>query len=200
MGPAAEALRRTALAELWAYRPADPTQVGLRERFLDLLAPGPQALGRDRLPGHLTASALVLDAAGERGLLLEHPKLGRWLQPGGHLEWDASLAAAALREVREETGLERLALAGGVLDLDLHPIPARRRADGAEEPGHWHYDVRFLVRVLADPTRPPGTGRAEAATLGPEAAPLRWFRPAELDTLDTDDSVRRLFRRAWRGR
>lgn len=34
------------------------------------------------------------------------PHYGRWMIPGGSLEWGESLEAAATREVREETGIE----------------------------------------------------------------------------------------------
>ena len=57
---------------------------------------------------HFTASAVVVDEAGARTLLVHHAKSGNWFQPGGHIEPDdASLAEAALREAREETGPRR---------------------------------------------------------------------------------------------
>ena len=65
---------------------------------------------------HFTASAFVVDAAGSRTCLVEHVKLGRLLQPGGHIEDDdASVEDAALREAREETAL----------DVALHPEAPR---------------------------------------------------------------------------
>ena len=90
------------------------------------------------LPAHVTASALVLDAARERVLLVHHAKLRLWVQPGGHVEpADASVADAALREAREETGVEALQLVGDALDLDVHPAPCKPRGAGD------HLDVLF---------------------------------------------------------
>ena len=58
---------------------------------------------RTTSPGHLTGSALVVDATGTRIVVLLHTKLRRWLQPGGHADGDLDLAAVALREATEET-------------------------------------------------------------------------------------------------
>ena len=63
------------------------------------------------MPGHITASALVLDHTGTETLLTLHPRLGRWVQLGGHCEdGDADIAAAALREAGEESGIDGLTI------------------------------------------------------------------------------------------
>ena len=110
-------------------------------------------------PGHFTGSAWVVSADGERALLLHHAKLDRWLQPGGHADGSGDLAAVALREAGEETGLSGLRIEGGVFDLDRHRIPAR-----GSEPEHWHYDVRFVVRAGGD----------EAFVINEESRDMAW--------------------------
>lgn len=138
----------------------------------------------DRAPelGHFTGSALVLSADGERTLLCHHRKLGRWLQPGGHADGDRDLRSVALREAREETGLPGLTVEPSILDLDRHWIPAR----GAE-PGHWHYDVRFLVRAGPD----------EAFVVSPESNALAWWPLARvLADPAIDPSLQRMARLA----
>jgi 8-oxo-dGTP pyrophosphatase MutT (NUDIX family) len=106
-------------------------------------------LSRDEPSAHFTASALVIDDSCTRVCLVAHAKLGRLLQPGGHVEpTDSSLEAAALREAREETSLqlEFHPTAPRPFDLDVHEIPA----SGAE-PRHWHLDVRYLLVGRGDP-------------------------------------------------
>jgi 8-oxo-dGTP pyrophosphatase MutT (NUDIX family) len=175
-----------ARAELAAYRPLDALQAQFQAEMLAFLEAHGQALSRHNPAGHLTASALVLDAGRRRFLLLHHRKLGRWLQPGGHLDQDPDLLSAARREVREETGLHGLLGGPEIFDLDIHWIPERRRADGLVEPRHRHFDVRFL---LVCP-------REMALEGSDESRDLRWFSAAELAGLDSDDSVQRLVHKA----
>ena len=60
-------------------------------------------MSRECRAGHLTASSLVLNASRTHVLLTLHPKVGRWLQLGGHCEpADRSLRDAAVREAVEE--------------------------------------------------------------------------------------------------
>lgn len=104
---------------------------------------------REQARAHFTASAFVVDDACERVCLVAHAKLGRLLQPGGHIEpTDLSLEAAALREAREETQLELElhATAPRPFDLDIHEIPER-----PDEPAHLHLDVRYLVVGRGEP-------------------------------------------------
>jgi 8-oxo-dGTP pyrophosphatase MutT (NUDIX family) len=136
-------------------------------------------LSRREPSAHFTASAFVVDAGGTRTCLVEHAKLGRLLQPGGHIEdGDASVEEAALREAREETALDvRLHPdAPRPFDVDIHRIPER-----PGEPAHLHLDVRFLLVGNGDPCA--GAAWHELGTAGDEsvdrlAAKARaWVRP-----------------------
>lgn len=108
-----------------------------------------EALGEDAFdpdvtePGHVTASGFVVFAGSV--LLVRHGSLGRWMQPGGHVEpGDPDTEAAARREVAEETGVTALEPLG-LLDVDVHPIPA-----GRGRPAHLHFDVRWAFRASDD--------------------------------------------------
>ena len=115
------------------------------------IANGDDIHSRRTFPGHVTTSAFILDATGERILLIHHRSLNRWLQPGGHYEAPEDLAVSALREAVEETGMEGLAIdawhrtSGLPIDVDSHRIPARPERG---EPEHWHHDIRYVVRAV----------------------------------------------------
>jgi 8-oxo-dGTP pyrophosphatase MutT (NUDIX family) len=114
------------------------------------IASGDHIHSRRTFPGHVTASAFILDGTGGKILLIHHRSLDRWLQPGGHYEAPEDLAVSALREAVEETGMEGLAIepwhraSGLPIDIDSHRIPARPERG---EPEHWHHDIRYVVRA-----------------------------------------------------
>ncbi len=173
-----------ARALLAGWSAPDAAQARERDRIVAWIDRYPaDAHRRERLEGHLTASALVVDPARGKALLTHHKKLGRWLQLGGHCDGDANLARAALREALEESGIEGLRVDPTPIDVDVHVIPARNA-----EPEHLHMDTRFLVLAPE--------GALESA--GEESLALRWFEPGEIEHIPTDESVRRLFRRAFR--
>lgn len=143
-----------------AHGQAWPDEAVDAERFVTLLREGRHAFLRERLEGHFTASALLVSADGGRTLLTHHRKLGRWLQPGGHADGDTDLARVALTEAGEESGLPGLRVEGGIFDLDRHWIPERKGV-----PGHWHHDVRYVVRA----------GAVEDFVVGEESNDLAWM-------------------------
>jgi 8-oxo-dGTP pyrophosphatase MutT (NUDIX family) len=146
----------------------------LRQAYLDHLAAHPDGIWKSCHAGHVTASALVIDPERGRVLLTLHKKLKMWLQMGGHCEpQDASLAAAALREATEESGVAGLALLpGGPVRLDRHPIPP---------PCHVHLDVQYTAVAPRD---------AEHA-ISDESLDVRWFAYDEVADV-ADESVVRL--------
>lgn len=161
-------------------------EAAMLAEYFPFMATHPNCLWRTCLEGHLTASAWVVDPARQRTLLTHHRKLERWLQLGGHVDGEADLAAAAMREATEESGLTRLRLVSPeVFDVDRHRIPAR----GAE-PEHWHFDVRFLIE--ADP--------AEPLQVSSESKDLAWVPLADVMRLNSEESLARMVRKTLSGK
>ncbi|MEU8327374.1 NUDIX hydrolase [Micromonospora sp. NPDC048839] len=157
------ALHADATALLEGWQPTSPGAATARDRTLTLLDAGPIAMSRPHRPGHVTASALVLDATGSRVLLCLHVKFGRWVQLGGHCEpIDQTLVAAALREATEESGIADLRIDPVPIDVDVHEVLCQG--------GSRHFDVRFAV------VAPPGA----VEQVSDEAEQLGWFPPDQL--------------------
>lgn len=147
-------------------------------QFIDFIRENPACCERGLPIGHLTGSAWLVSNDGQRALLMHHRKLNRWLQPGGHADGNADLAQVALREAIEETGLTEMYVESDIYDLDRHRIPAR-----GNEPEHWHYDVRFVVRAMG----------GELFVQNEESLALAWFDIKKLaNDGELDESIRRM--------
>ena len=101
--------------------------------------------------GHITASGFIYSKKEKKLLLLKHKKLGKWLQPGGHVEKvDKTILDTAKREIFEETGLKKLELVSLSInndipfDINTHFIPENPKKN---MPAHYHHDFRFLFTI-----------------------------------------------------
>lgn len=154
-----------------------------RQRMLSLLEK-PDCFYRTCFPGHFTASALVLHLEGSGVLLNHHRFLDAWLQFGGHCDGEEDLAAVALREAEEESGLAGLTFVRcDPVDLDIHPIPSNPKKG---EPPHEHFDLRFVLKA----------GQYCLSSISDESVDVRWFKWTELPALNLDPGLQRLIRKA----
>jgi 8-oxo-dGTP pyrophosphatase MutT (NUDIX family) len=146
--------------QLAGFDDDEASQRAVAEAMLAFVAARSDAWSRSCVPGHFTASTLVVDASRKRVLLTLHRRLGRWLQLGGHIEpGDASVAAAALREATEESGIDHLDLDPAVVHLDVHPLTCSLGVPTR------HLDLRFVA--IAPPDAEPA--------ISEESSDLAWF-------------------------
>lgn len=173
-------VRDSAIAVLADWQAPDPAQSSLRHAVLAFVHARPDACRRECVPGHVTASALVLDDSGTQVLLTLHPRLGRWVQLGGHCEEeDDDIVAAALREATEESGIAGLQLAPGLAAIHVHPLTCSLGVPTC------HLDLQFVARAPAD----------AQITLSEESDDLRWW-PADALPPDSDLALAYLVSRA----
>jgi ADP-ribose pyrophosphatase YjhB (NUDIX family) len=173
-------LHDDAVSVLSAWAAPTPAEEALRVEFLEHLRAQEDAMLRECVPGHLTATTAVLSHDGAQVLLTLHPKAGMWLPMGGHCEIsDMSLVDVALREAVEESGIPGLVLLPGPLALDKHEV-------WCHPPRSWHLDVEYAAVAPA----------GAEAVISSESLDLRWFPVEEIPEL-SDEATRRL---AARGR
>ncbi len=159
------------LDHLGSHVPGDPVEARSLARTRALVAWLSAPLDEHADPTHVTGSAIVLAADG-RVLLHRHKRLGRWLQPGGHLDPGETPWAAAVRETQEETGLVARHPAGApqLLHVDVHEGPR----------GHVHLDLRYLLLGDTEVALRPGAD---------ESPDVAWWRPEDAVPI-TDASTR----------
>ncbi len=159
------------LAQLDAHLARDAAEQRSLTRTRRLVRWLPSPLDEAEDPTHVTGSAIVLDQDG-RVLLHRHKRLDRWLQPGGHVDPGETPWDAAIRETREETGLDAVHPQEGpkLIHVDVHEGPR----------GHVHLDLRYLLY---------GDGAAPLVA-EPGAAPdVDWWPPTAVRDLADRSTV-----------
>ncbi|WP_026261885.1 NUDIX hydrolase [Spirosoma panaciterrae] len=173
--------RQPLLSLLSHHTPADATEKAMTEATVAFVRQHPDCFERSLLIGHITGSAWIVSPDRKQTLLLHHRKLDRWLQPGGHADGDPDVAAVALKEAQEETGLQSVRLLSpAIFDVNIHTIPKRD-----DVPEHLHYDIRFLFE--ADPKEPFG--------ISDERTNIQWISLEKVDSLTESESILRLLRK-----
>lgn len=173
--------RRPLLEALERYAELHRNEQATIKRFLEFVRANERCFERSLDEGHVTGSAWVVDASRTRVLLTHHAKLDIWVQLGGHADGEPDLLCVALREAEEESGLEGLQpLSEEIFDVDVHAIPAR-----AEEPEHFHYDVRFAI----------SGGEDERFSVSDESHDLAWVDVTRLHERTNERSMLRMARK-----
>ncbi|MFP6809220.1 MAG: NUDIX hydrolase [Pseudomonadales bacterium] len=150
----------------------------MSDRLLRFVKGNEDCFERSLQAGHITGSAWVIDEHGEKTLLTHHRKLNNWFQPGGHADGDNDVSRVAMREAREETGLKNLFLVNEhIFDIDIHAIPARK-----DEPKHYHYDCRFLIRCVGD----------HSYKVSEESHDLAWVVMVDIESVTKEKSILRM--------
>ncbi|KAA1250346.1 NUDIX hydrolase [Mycobacterium simiae] len=166
-------IRESAIAILTDWHAPNPAQDTLRHAVLAFVQARADACRRECVPAHITASALVLDETGDRVLLTLHPRLGRWVQLGGHCEdADGDVVAAALREATEESGIASLRMAPDLVAVHVHPVTCSLGVPTR------HLDLQFAAHAPAG---------AQIA-ISDESVDLRWW-PADGLPRGTDHAL-----------
>ena len=197
--------RQPLLSLLERYERHFADEADVVSRIRKLVSERPDCFVRSCRPGHVTASAWIVSPGGHQCLLTHHRLLEIWVQLGGHADGQCDVLQAALREAREESGIQHFeprtidgSCSGAEpvlpLDVDIHTIPARYDHDGTlVEDEHEHHDIRFML--VADPN---ATLRVSS-----ESHDVRWIASSELRRFTEEESVLRMLRKAtayWRRR
>ena len=170
--------RKRLLDKLRAHQPYDAHEAAMLRATREFVEANAACFDRSLRAGHITGSAWVLDLARTHVLLTHHQKLERWLQLGGHADGNHDVLQVALCEAKEESGLPEVSpISEAIFDVDVHLIPAR-----GDQPGHLHYDVRFLLQA----------DRQHPLTVTHESKALAWVELSQVAALNAEASLLRM--------
>ncbi len=167
------------LEKLQNYFPVLEEEIVYKNEMISFIEEHSDCFERSLQKGHITASAWLLNKDCSKALLMHHAKLNAWYQLGGHCDGDSDVMNVALKEAQEESGICGIEpVSSDVFDIDIHLIPENKR-----EKAHYHYDVRFLLRVTSD----------EDVVQNAESKELRWVSK-DISALPTQErNILRMF-------
>ena len=135
-----------------AYIPRDPQEARDRETFLYALDHLASPLTRDNPIAHVTASSWIVNPRRDRALMAWHNIYRTWAWTGGHADGESDLLAVALREAREETGIQAVRpVSREIYSLEILPVNAHVKR-GSRVSAHLHLNATFLLE--ADDAQP----------------------------------------------
>ena len=160
------------------YIPKTEQEKRDKEATLQFIEKNDDALVRSNLAGHLTSSAIVTNESEDKVLFAYHNIYDSWSWVGGHNDGDPDLLKVAIKETREETGVQNVyPKSEDILALDVVHVTNHYK-NGEFIPDHLHFNVTY--HLIAD----------EKDTLqvkADENSGVRWFKIKDvLDVIDEE--------------
>lgn len=173
-------MKRTLLLnQLLKYEPKAPEEIVYKKSIVQFVQEHENCFERSLQAGHITASCWLLNNDESHALLMHHAKLNIWVQLGGHADGDHDLLRVAIKEAQEESGIDTIIPAHeDIFDIDIHLVPPHKNI-----PAHYHYDIRFLLKVVGDAN----------FVQNSESKALQWFDKNKTNLPTQEFSITRMF-------
>ena len=129
------------------YLPCNEQEREDKRLMLKYIRENGDVLSRANETFHFTASAWVTDKSHRKILMLYHNIYNSWSWPGGHADGEEDLLSVALKEVKEETGIEKLrAVDENPLSLEILTVNAHFKRGKYVAP-HLHLNLTYLIEA-----------------------------------------------------
>ena len=173
--------------EIEAYRPSCEQEERDRAVILAFLAAHEDAFLRSNPVAHMTASAWVVNPARDKVLMVYHRLYDSWSWTGGHADGETDLLAVALRECREETGVEHVRpVTDRIYSIEILTVDGHEKR-GQYVPSHLHLNLTYLLEA---------DERDSLRVCEDENSGVRWFSLEEALTAPSEPwMVERVYRK-----
>lgn len=134
--------------------------------------------------GHFTGSAWIVNSQMNHVLMTHHKKLNMWLQLGGHSNGEIDLLKVAIREAKEESGLQNFTtISHEIFDIDIHIIPSQIDLES-----HTHYDIRFLLITSMNKSE---------IKISDESHKVEWIPLDRVLDYNSEESIKRMVEKTY---
>jgi len=129
------------------YNPYNEQEKKDKEIILKSIDTFDNILTRDNELAHITSSAFVVNKTKDKVLMVHHNIYNSWSWTGGHADGEEDLLAVAIREVKEETGVENIqSVSSDIFSLDILTVLGHIKREKYVAP-HLHLSVAYLVEA-----------------------------------------------------
>ena len=133
--------------EIKKYRPCNAQEQRDQALILDFLEKNGDAFLRSNLLAHMTASSWIVNPERTKTLMVYHNLYDSWSWTGGHADGETDLLSVALREAREETGIEHVRpVSPEIFSLEVLTVDGHEKR-GEYVPSHLHMNVTYLLEA-----------------------------------------------------
>ena len=135
------------IEEIKKYRPCNAQEQRDQALILDFLEKNGDAFLRSNLLAHMTASSWIVNPERTKTLMVYHNLYDSWSWTGGHADGETDLLSVALREAREETGIEHVRpVSPEIFSLEVLTVDGHEKR-GEYVPSHLHMNVTYLLEA-----------------------------------------------------
>lgn len=129
------------------YRPFNEQERHDKELILKFLRENEDAFERSNATAHMTASAWIINSDATKVLMVYHKIYDSWSWTGGHADGERDMLALAIREVKEETGVEHvMPVTEDIYSLEILTVDGHEKR-GEYVSSHLHMNVTYLLMV-----------------------------------------------------
>lgn len=138
------------LSDIENYIPVNEQEENDKRIMLDYMKNNTDYLTRENKVAHFTTSIWTVNKERTKTLMVYHNIYDSWSWIGGHADGEENLASVALRELKEETGVENAILVSkDIFSLEILTVAGHMKK-GKYVPSHLHLNITYLAEAEED--------------------------------------------------